>query len=123
MKKRTALIGALVSLLPLGEPLVFGTSAVLTSTVAMLTVTEKVKAESADFYYKRGIALGALGDTQGEIDNYSKAIEINPNYSNPYFNRGIAKENIGDINGACSDWRKAVSLGYENAAEFVRNQC
>ena len=29
----------------------------------------------------------------------TKAIEIDPNYSNPYLNRGVAKENLGDING------------------------
>ena len=55
MKKRTAVIGALVSLLPLGQPLVIGTGAALTSAGVILTVPEKAKAESAVFYYNRGI--------------------------------------------------------------------
>ena len=49
MKKRTAVIGALVSLLPLGQPLFIGTGAVLTSAAVMIAVPEKAKAESAFF--------------------------------------------------------------------------
>lgn len=29
--------------------------------------------------------------TQKEIDNFSKAIEMNPNDASAYFNRGVAK--------------------------------
>ena len=38
-------------------------------------------------------------------------------------NRGIAKEEIGDMKGACSDWRKASSLGDEDAAKWVKEDC
>tara|TARA_B100000700_G_scaffold314504_1_gene401182 strand:+ start:2700 stop:2879 length:180 start_codon:yes stop_codon:yes gene_type:complete len=58
MKKRTAVIGALVSLLPLGQPLVIGTGAALTITVMMFSVPEKAHAESVDFYFNRGIKKG-----------------------------------------------------------------
>ena len=45
MKKRTAVIGVLVSLLPIGQPLVIGTGAVLTSAAVMLSAPEKVNAQ------------------------------------------------------------------------------
>ena len=40
-----------------------------------------------------------------------------------YLARGNAKESLGDLNGACNDWRKAVSLGEENGAIWVSQQC
>ncbi len=45
MKKRTALIGALVSLLPLGQPLVISTGAVLTRTALMISAPETLNAQ------------------------------------------------------------------------------
>ena len=49
MKKRTAVIGALVSLLPMGQPLVIGGGAALTSAAVMLSVPEKVNAQTKNF--------------------------------------------------------------------------
>ena len=37
--------------------------------------------------------------------------------------RGISKELLGDLNGACIDWKKAANLGYEDAAQWVKDQC
>ena len=59
----------------------------------------------------------------GAINDYSKVIELNPDFDTAYSNRGIAKENLGDLNGACNDWRKAASLGDSNSAKWVRDQC
>ena len=36
-----------------------------------------------------GIALKALERIEEAIENYSKAIEINPQYANAYYNRGL----------------------------------
>ena len=110
MKKRTAIIGALVSLLPLGQPLLIGTGVVLTSAVVMLTVPEKAKAESAVFYYNRGIDKYNAGDSYGAITDYNRAIEINPRYANAYHNRGVAKRKLGDNYGAIADYTKAIDI-------------
>ena len=59
----------------------------------------------------------------GAINDYSKVIELNPDFDTAYSNWGIAKENLGDLNGACNDWRKAASLGDEEAAQWVRDEC
>ena len=96
MKKRTALIAALVSLMPLGQPLVIGTSAALTSAVVILSVPEKTQAESAVFYYNRGNDKANAGDYSGAISDYNKAIEINPKHAFAYINRGIAKRKTKD---------------------------
>ena len=73
-------------------------------------------------YVNRGVAKDELKDYYGAINDYSRAIELDPD-AVAYVNRGIAKENLGDLNGACADWRKAASLGHQNSAQWVRDQC
>ena len=53
MKKRITAIATALSLMPLGQPLLVGTSVVLTSAGLMLSASEKAYAESAEFYFKR----------------------------------------------------------------------
>lgn len=47
MKKRTAVIGALVLLMPLGHPLFIATGTALTSASLMLSIPEKAEAKTA----------------------------------------------------------------------------
>ena len=54
MNLRNTTIAAVLSLMPIGQPLVVGGGAALTSTAVMLSVPEEAKAESAEFYYNRG---------------------------------------------------------------------
>ena len=84
---------------------------------------KKVYANTAEFYSNRAKDKYYSGDYYGAISDYTKAIEINPNYALGFGNRGAAKEKIGDMQGACNDWRKASYLGYESAAKWLRNQC
>jgi len=41
-------------------------------------------------YYRLGLAMNALGDTQGEINAYKEALELNPNEPDIIFNLGLA---------------------------------
>ena len=47
-------------------------------------------------YHNKGNAKVNLGDYRGAIQDYSKAIELNPNNANAYYNRGNAKSALGD---------------------------
>ena len=123
MKKRTAFIVAILSLIPLGQPLIIKTGVALSTTGLMLYVPEKSQAESADFYFNRAYDKSENGDHYGAISDYTKAIELDPKDPGAYVNRGISKENSGDLQGACDDWRKASDLGVENTANWVRDQC
>ena len=62
-------------------------------------------------------------DYYGAIADYTKAIELDPDYANTCATREIAKENLGDLNGGCADWRKVASLGLASLAQCVRDQC
>ena len=110
MKKRTAIIGALVSLLPLGQPLVIGTGAALTSAATILAIPEGAKAESVNFLYERGNRRQESGDYYGAIADYTRAIEINPRYANAYNNRGNTKYELEDYYGAIADYTRAIEI-------------
>ena len=49
-------------------------------------------------------------DYEGGIDDFSKAIEINPRKHEAYYNRGLAKKTIKDYSGAISDYKKAIDI-------------
>ena len=118
----TAIAAAALSLLPLGQPLLLGSTTAL-ATAAVVLSTQAADAQSAAFFINRGRAKFKNGDYQGAITDYTMAIEINPQYANAYVNRGIDRELANDLEGACDDWRKAVDLGKERPAEWVKKQC
>ena len=84
MKKRTAFIGAILSLIPLGQPLLIKTGLVLSTAGLIISVTEKVNAETSTFYFSRAFEKAENGDHYGAISDYTKAIEINPNNEDAY---------------------------------------
>ncbi len=44
--------------------------------------SEKVNAESFDFYFDLGLKKVELGDYKGSIKSFSDAINVDPNYPN-----------------------------------------
>lgn len=61
-------------------------------------------------YYNRAKAYDQIGDTGRAIEDYSRAISINPEFVNAYNNRGIAYGTIGDFENAIMDFDTALSL-------------
>ena len=110
MKKRTAFIGAILSLIPLGQPLLIKTGVVLSSTGLILSVSEKVNAESSYFYLKRGDEKIKKEDYYGAIFDFTKAIEIQPNNAILYSIRSYPKSVLKDYIGAISDLNKAIKI-------------
>ena len=74
-----------------------------------LAVSPGVNAADNPFI-KSGKAKFDEGDYRGAIADYSRAIELNPDYANAYYNRGIAKSKLGDHDGAEADRNRAAEL-------------
>jgi protein O-mannosyl-transferase len=70
-------------------------------------------------YEYRGDAKAKLGDKQGAIQDYSRAIDINPEYTEAFNNRGLEKFTLGDILGALNDFSKAIENNPLNADAFL----
>ena len=110
MKKRTAFIAAILSLIPFGQPLLIKAGAVLSTTGLMLAVHEKVHANDAVFYYNRANEKFRNNDYYGAISDYTKAIEINPNYAKAFNNRGYVRRMNEDYYGAIADAIRAIEI-------------
>ena len=110
MKKSIAVIGVLVSLMPMGQSLVIGSSAAFMSAAVILSVSEKVQAESASYYATIGYMKWKDGNYYEAILNYSKAIEINPRYPGAYSFRADARRKSGDHYGAIADFSKLIEM-------------
>jgi len=61
-------------------------------------------------YFNRGIAWENKGDLNKAIADYTKAIEINPNYAKAYNNRGLAWHNKDDYDKAIADFTRAIEI-------------
>jgi len=118
MKKRTAFIGAILSLLPLGQPLLIKTGVILSYTGLLLSAPEKVYADSADFYLKRAIQKYEEEDFNGALLDVNKAIKINPNVSDFYGIRASIYGRMLKYESSCADMRKAISMGDKIVPEF-----
>ncbi len=77
---------------------------------APVVVTPSAGGLTAETLFDRAIDKRKNGDIQGAIDDYTKAIEIDPKYVDAYNNRGNARSTLGDKQGAIADYNKAIEL-------------
>ena len=110
MKKRTAFIGAILSLIPLGQPLFIKNVVALSTASNMIFYPENLYARDASFYFNRAYEKSKKGDYYGAISDFSKAIEINPYDDYAFYNRGWNKAKLKDYYGAISDYTKAIEI-------------
>ena len=118
MKKRTAFIGAILSFISFGQPLLLKTGALLSTTGLMISLSKKVNAESNYFYFNRALKKGEKGDYYGAISDYTKAININPQYAKAYYNRAWNKAKLKDYYGSISDYTKAIEIDPKDASAY-----
>ena len=72
-------------------------------------------------YYDRGITYSEKGDYGNAIKDYTKAIELQPDYASAYYNRGVAYGQKGDYGNAIKDYTKAIEL-QPNYADAYNNR-
>lgn len=70
-------------------------------------------------YINRGVAKDDRGDYKGAIEDYDKAISINPGFLQAYINRGGAKAKLADYKGAVKDYDKAISIDPNWGGGFI----
>jgi TPR repeat len=78
-----------------------------------LSTNKQINLINAKEYFDRGKQKEKEKDLYRALDNYDKAIEIDPNFAGAYFNRGLLKKNspsLKDITGAITDLTAAAVL-------------
>ena len=76
-------------------------------------VVERVRSHSplcAEDFDELGRNKAKERDFKGAIENFDRAIKINPDYANAYNNRANVRHELGDDAGAIEDYTKAILL-------------
>lgn len=66
--------------------------------------------QTAEDYFNKAFNKAELKDYQGAIEDYTKSIELNTNYSDAFVGRGDSKVELKDYLGAIGDYTKAIEL-------------
>ena len=74
-------------------------------------MTKKRNTECAEAYYNRGLAHSKKGELKLAIEDYTKAIELKPNYAEAYYYRGGAFLRLGEREKAKQDLATARNMG------------
>lgn len=73
------------------------------------------------FYIRRGLAYTKMSQSQIALDDFNKAIALDPKNGEAYYYRGRIKGNLGQ--SGCVDLKMAVSRGYKVPAEIMQQSC
>ena len=73
----------------------------------------------AEKHYNRGLDLRDDERWEEAIAEYSKAINLDPNYAKAYNNRGSAYSYLGDLRHAIVDYDKAIALDPEKPQPYA----
>jgi tetratricopeptide (TPR) repeat protein len=76
-----------------------------------------------DDYYRRADERSEQKDYRGAIAEYTKAIQLKPDYAEVYISRGRARYNLQDYQGAIADYNQSIRLKpHFSGAFFGRGQ-
>jgi tetratricopeptide (TPR) repeat protein len=111
----------------LNTPGILNRSQITENLIVYKPISEEIKVKSSatiiitdnvEEYYNRGLSKNSLQDYKGAIADFTKAIEIKPEYALAYYERGLAKYFLQDYKGAIADNTKAIELEFEGASAY-----
>lgn len=73
----------------------------------------------SEAHNNRGNVRKRLGDNAGAVEDYRKALELEPKNAATWFNLALVLENTGDLEGAFESAQRAASLGMAEAGEYL----
>lgn len=87
-------------------------------------MTKERNQKCAETYYNRGLVHAENGALKLAIEDYTKAIELNPDYADAYYRRSKVWLHLGEVEKAKADMKTASSIGINSATaldETLRN--
>lgn len=82
-----------------------------------IEVDETPDASVANAYYNRALVHSTMGDVDASIEDYTAAIELDPNMHDSYLGRGISYVEIEETAKAGEDFAERIDLLAEDTTE------
>lgn len=73
----------------------------------------------AQHFYNQGREKARYGDVRGALENYNRAIQLQPNYADAYARRCGTKLRLEDDPGAIEDCNRALQLDPNNSVAYL----
>jgi tetratricopeptide (TPR) repeat protein len=70
-------------------------------------------------YFNRAVSYSNKGQYDQAISDFTRALQINPKYSEAYNNRGVTYYLKKDYDKSWDDIKKAQNLGYQVSPKFL----
>ena len=74
--------------------------------------------QTADDYFNKAYDYAENREYQLAIDNYTKAIRIDPDYASAYYNRGLTYYNLGNYEDVIDDCTRAIRIDPDFASAY-----
>ena len=78
-----------------------------------------MKENKIEYYFNEGVKKYNAKDFEGAKVDFTKAIELDPNFVAAYTNRGFAKHILKEFEGAKEDFTKAIELDPNLVEAFI----
>ena len=78
-----------------------------------------MKENKIEYYFNEGVKKYNAKDFEGAKVDFTKAIELDPNFVAAYTNRGFAKHKLKEFEGAKEDFTKAIELDPNLVEAFI----
>lgn len=69
-------------------------------------------------FFNQGVDKAQKGNYQGAIEDFNKALQLNPKLIEGYCNRGLARIGLGDIEAAIGDFNLALGIDPNHADAY-----
>jgi tetratricopeptide (TPR) repeat protein len=84
-----------------------------------VAIVQQSNTPSADDFFASGFQKSEAGDFRGALEDYDRAISLNPSFAVAYTSRGLLKhEKLNDVSGALADYDRAISLNPNSALTY-----
>ena len=80
----------------------------------------EINSEVPKFYFNRSIIRYNMKDLDGAMNDLTRILELDENYSDALRQRGSLFAELGIVPSACADWKKASSLGDTRSTHYLQ---
>jgi tetratricopeptide (TPR) repeat protein len=98
--------------------LLAGTASFIVVGIFTWIITQPKDVNQAEEFYQQGLSKYEAQNYQAAIANFSKAIDINPDYAEAYNRRGDSYYRLGDYKKSLIDSSNAIRLNSKNANSY-----